>query len=118
MQEDTPDERRSEQVEGLSEKAASIEKETQEPKKAVEEMEARMALQTEAIRATGERCSMIEKGFLEIIQHVRQHKAFNGSVRTSIDGLENQVQTHRDNFQHVVRIFKNHEEHIHNHGVV
>ena len=55
---------------------------------------------------------------MEIVQHVRQHEAFNRSVKTSIDGLENQVQTHQDNFGHVVRVFQNHEEHIHNHGVV
>ena len=55
---------------------------------------------------------------MEIVQHVRQHEAFNKSVRASIDGLEKQVQTHQDNFQQVVRIFKNHEERIAQTGVV
>ena len=61
---------------------------------------------------------MIERGFLEIIQRVQQHDAFNRSVRTSIGSLENQVRTHQDNFQHVVRIFQNHEEHVATNGDV
>ena len=85
MQEDTPEERRSEQLDALTEKVASLEKENGELKKTIQELQAKAAGQTEAIRATAERCSMIEKGLLEIIQHVRQHEAFNGSVRTSID---------------------------------
>ena len=55
---------------------------------------------------------------MEIVQHVGQHETFNRSVRTSIDGLKNQVQTHQDNFQQVVRIFQNHEERIAQIGVV
>ena len=99
MQEDTPEERRSEQLDMLTEKAASLEKENSESKKAVQELEAKMALQANAIMATCERFSTIETGMMEIVQHVRQHEAFNRSVRTSIDGLKNQVQTHQDNFQ-------------------
>ena len=37
---------------------------------------------------------------------------------TSFDGLENQVQTHHDNFQQVVRIFQNHEQHIRKNDVL
>ena len=112
MQEDTPEERRSEQLDGLTERVTSLEKENGELKKVIQEMQAKAAGQTEAIRATAERCSVIEKGFLENIQRVQHHDAFNRSVRTSIGGLENQVRTHQDNFQQVVRIFKNHEERI------
>ena len=50
MQEDTPEERRSEQLDALTEKVASLEKENGELKIAVQEMEAKMALQVEAIR--------------------------------------------------------------------
>ena len=118
MQEDTPEERRSEQLDALTEKVASLEKENGELKKAVQEMEAKMALQAKAIMATAERFSMVEAGLMEIVQHVRQHEAFNKSVRTSIDGLENQVRIHQDNFQHVVRIFQNHEQHIRKNDVL
>ena len=52
MQEDTPEERQSEQLEGLTEKVASLEKENGELKKAVQELEAKMALQAQAIIAT------------------------------------------------------------------
>ena len=52
MQEDTPEEKRSEQLEGLTEKVASLEKENGELKKAVQELEAKMALQAQAIIAT------------------------------------------------------------------
>ena len=77
-----------------------------------------MAGQTEAIRATCERFSAIETGMMEIVQRVRQHEVFNRSVKTSIDGLENQVRIHQENLQHVVRIFQNHEQHIKKNDVV
>ena len=118
MQEDTPEEKRDTMMTELAERVISLEKENRELKKAIHEMEAKAAGQVQAIRATAERCSMLEKGVLEIAQHVRQHEAFDRSVRTSIDGLEKQVQIHQDNFQHVVRIFQNHEQHIEKHGVV
>ena len=109
MQEVTPEERRSGQLEGLTDKVASLEKENGELKKAVQEMEAKMALQAEAIMTMAERCSMIDTGIMEIVQHVRQHEAFNRSVKTSIDCLENQVRAHQDNFQEVVLVLQNHE---------
>ena len=118
MQEDTPEERRSEQLDALTEKEASLEKENDELKKVVQELQAKVAGQTEAIMATCERFSMIETGLLEIAQHVGQQEAFSRSVKTSIEGLEKQVCIHQDNFHQVVRIFQNHEEHIHSHGVV
>ena len=105
-------------MDGLTERVTSLEKENGELKKAVQELEAKMALQAQAIMATCERFSTIETGMMEIVQHVRQHEAFNRSVRTSIDRLKNQVQTHQDNFQQVVRIFKNHEERIAQTGVM
>ena len=118
MHEDTPEERRSEQLDALTEKVASLEKENGELKKALQELDAKMALQAKAIMATCERFSAIETGMMEIVQHIRQHEAFNRSVKTSIDGLEKQVQIHWDNFGHVVRIFRNHEEHIAKNGLV
>ena len=118
MQEDTPEERRSDLLDALTEKVDSLEKENGELKKALQEMEAKMALQAKAIMATCERFSTIETGMMEIVQHVQQHEAFNRSVRTSIDGLEKQVQIHQDNFGHVVRIFQNHEQHIRKNDVV
>ena len=91
MQEDTTEERRSEQMDALTEKVASLEKENGELKKAIQELDAKMALQAKAIMATCERFSNIETGMLEIVQHVGQHEVFNRSLKTSIDGLENQV---------------------------
>ena len=88
MREDTPEERRSDLLDALTQKVDSPEKENGELKKALQEMEAKMALQAKAIMATAERCSMLEKVFLEIIQHVRQHEAFNRSVKSWIDSLE------------------------------
>ena len=66
MQEDTPEERQSEQLVGLAERVTSLEKENGELKKALQEMQAKAAGHTEAIRATCERFSMIETGLLEI----------------------------------------------------
>ena len=118
MQEDTPEERRSEQLDALTEKEASLEKENDELKKVVQELQAKVAGQTEAITATCERFSMIETGLLEIAQHVGQQEAFSRSVKTSIEGLEKQVCIHQDNFHQVGKIFKNHEERIAQAGVV
>ena len=118
MQEDTPEERQSDQMEGLTEKVVSLEKENDELKKTLQELEAKTSLQAQAIMAIAERCSMIETAIMKIAQHTQQQEVFNGSVRASISGLENQVRTHQDNFQEVVRIFQNHEEHIATNGVV
>ena len=67
MKEDTPEERWSEQLEGLTEKVASLEKENGELKKALQEMEANATRQAQAIRATPECCSVLENGILEIV---------------------------------------------------
>ena len=118
MQEVSPEERQSEQLDGLAEKVASLEKENCELKKAVQEMEAKTSLQAQAIMATAERCSVMENAIMKIAQHVQQQEVFNGSVKTSIDSLESQVRTHQDNFQEVVRIFQNHEKYIVRNGAV
>ena len=117
MQEDTLEERQTEQLEGLNEKVASLEKENRELKRVIREMEGRAELQAQAIMASAERCSMIETAIMKIGQHVQQQEIFNGSVRASVSGLENQVRAHQDNFQEVVRIFQNHEEHITRNGM-
>ena len=118
MQEDTPEEKRAMEMTVLAKRDTSIEKDNQELKKAVREMEAKAELQTQAIMASAEQCSMIETALMKIAQHTQQQEVFNGSVRASINGLENQVRTHQDNFQEVVRVFQNHEEHIATNGVV
>ena len=112
MQEVSLEERQTEQLEGMAEKVASLEKDNCELKKAVQEMEAKTSLQAQAIMATAERCSLIESAIMKNAQHVQQQEVFNGSVKTSINSLENQVRKHQDNFQEVVRIFQNHEKYI------
>ena len=112
MQEVSPEERQTEQLDGLAEQVASLEKENCELKKAVQEMEAKTSLQAQAIMAAAERCSFMENAIMKIAQHVQQQEVFNGSVKTSINSLESQVQKHQDNFQEVVRIFQNHEKYI------
>ena len=78
MQEDTPEEKRDTMMTELAERVISLEKENRELKKAIHEMEAKAAGQVQAIRATAERCSMLEKGVLEIVHT-------SGSTRPSTE---------------------------------
>ena len=52
-----------------------------ELKRAIQEMEAKAALQENAIKEVVGRYSVIEAATMEIVQHVRQQEVFNGSVR-------------------------------------
>ena len=59
MQEDTPEERQSQQQDALTERVTSLKKENWELKNVVQEMQDKAAGQTEAIRATADRFSMM-----------------------------------------------------------
>ena len=91
MQEDTPEERDTMQMMALVEPITTLERENVELKRVIQEMEAKTALQENAIKEVVDRCSVIEAATMEIVQHVRKQEVFNGSVRASIYGLESRV---------------------------
>ena len=106
MQEDTPEERDTMQMMALVEPITTLERENVELKRVIQEMEAKTALQENAVKEVVDRCSVIEAALMEIVQHARQLEVFNGSVRASIDRLETQVKTHQNNFDEVVRVLQ------------
>ena len=112
MQHDTPEERNAMHMMALVERITTLERENGELKGRIQEMEAKTALQENAINEVVGRCGVIEAALMEIVQHARQQEVFNGSVRTSIDGLETQVKIHQNNIEEVVRVLQAHETHI------
>ena len=94
MSEVEPEETWAELVTSLVEKVASLEHENEELKKVVQAMEANAAGQTEAIRATAERCSMLERGFLEIVN-------MSGSTRHSTRVSGHRLMTWRARFGNI-----------------
>ena len=100
------------QMMALVERITTLERENGELKRVIQEMEAKAALQANAIKEVVDRCSVIEAATMEIVQHVRQQEVFNGSVWASIDGLETQVKIHQNSFKEVVRVLQAHETHI------
>ena len=113
-----PEERQVEQVTGLTERAATLERENEELKKALQVMEAKPTLQENTFNAVLERFNVIQSAITQIIEHVRYQEVFNASARNSISGLETKVRKHQDNFFEVVRIFKKHDEFILKRGAV
>ena len=112
MQHDTAEERNAMHMMALVERITTLERENGELKRVIQEMEAKTALQENAIKEVTGRCGVIEAALMEIVQHARQQEVFNGSVRASIDGLESQIKTHQNTFQEVVRVLQAHETHI------
>ena len=100
------------QMMALMEQITTLERENGELKRAIQEMEAKAALQANAIKEVVDRCRVIEAATMDIVQHVRQQEVFKGSVRASIDSLESQVKIHQNNFEEVVRVLQAHETHI------
>ena len=108
----TPPRRDTIQKMALVERITTLERENGELKRVIQEMEAKAALQANAIKEVVDRCSVIEAATMEIVLHVRQQEVFNGSVWASIDGLETQVKIHQNNLEEVVRVLQAHETHI------
>ena len=100
------------QMMALVERITTLERENGELKRGTQEMVTKTALQESAIKEVVDMCSVIEAAIMEIMQHARQQEIFKGSVRASIDGLENQVKSHQNNFEEVMRVLQAHETYI------
>ena len=99
------------------EKVTSLEKESEELKAPIDEIEAKIAQQTEASSGVAAMHAVVPSAFTEIAEHVQRQIVFNESTKTSIAGLVREVQKHQECFQEVVRVLQNQEQHIAKNGI-
>ena len=102
----------------LVEKVTSLQKESEEKERRIQELEAQTALLLRASQENAEKQTAVERAFREIAQLVQGQATFNESTQRSIACLEKQVKIHLDNIHEVVRILQVHEQHIVNTGAV
>ena len=117
MQHDTPEEIETRNKMWLMEKVSELEKENEEMKTKIQEMEARILQQTQATSDVVAMRTAIQNAFAEVADHFQRQIVFNESTRTSITGLVQEVKKHQDRFQEFVCVCEKHEQHIANHGV-
>ena len=96
----------------LSEKVTSLEKENEELKKALQEMEAKIELQERTMAEMAQRHVAIEITISKIVEQVQRQDSFNEGVRASFTSVSEEVGKHQNTFQEVVRILQTHEQHI------
>ena len=96
----------------LAEKVTSLENETVELKKTIQEMEARIGQQEKEITEMTRRNGAIETAIARIVEQLQRQISFNEGVRASFTSLGEEVNKHQNNFREVARIFQAHEEHI------
>ena len=118
MSEDGTEERETAHKTWLSEKVTSLETENAELKKALRDMEERLALQENAMRQAAERFMAMDAAIWKIAEHAQRQDNVAESSRVSIQGLVDEVNIHRNNFQNVVMIMQIHEQYIVWSGVV
>ena len=112
MSEDDPEEVETGQTMWLVEKVTSLENQNEELKRALQEMETRLALQENAARQSDERFVRMEAAITQIAEIVQeQNNAIEGTKALTIS-LAEEVTTHRDNFQKVAMVMQVHEQHI------
>ena len=102
----------------LSEKVTSLEKEKEDLKRTLREMETKLSLHDTATRGVVERCAKLETAIIQIAEVVQQQNAAIESSRALMSSLVEEVNTHRDNFQKVGMIMQVHEQYIVRSGVV
>ena len=96
----------------LSAKVTTLEKENEDLKRVLQEMEAKIELQEKTIAEMAQRHGAIETTITQIWEHVRRQDTFNEGVRASFTSLAEEVGKHQNNFRDVVRIIQTHEERI------
>ena len=83
---------------------------------ALQEMEAKIALQENTIKQVVDRDLMVEAAIIRIAEHIQRQDVFNESVRTSINGVFEEVKAHQENFRQMATILQVHEQHIAQNG--
>ena len=101
MSEDDREEREIAFKMWLSDKVTSLETENAELKKTLQDMEARLTLQENAMRQVAERFMAMETAMGQIAERAQRQDGVIESKRASIQGLVDEVNIHRDNFQKV-----------------
>ena len=112
MSEDEAEERETGQKIWTSEKVTTLEKENEELKKALHELETRLSNQETSSRQLEERCARMETAIMQIVEFVQQQNSTIENSRASVNSLVEEVTTHRDYFQKVGMIMQVHEQHI------
>ena len=112
MSEVAPEEIETGQKMWMNEKITSLEKENAELRRALQEMETRLAFQENVARQMDERSVRLEAAITEIVEQVQRQNLFDEGVRASFTSLAEEVKKHQDNFHEVVRILQAHEEYI------
>ena len=116
MDEDTPEEKQTMEIEGLVERITSLENENKELKRTIQEMATKIGHQDVIASDAVQKLVAMEDAIAKIAQHVQTQSKFNESIKKTANGLENQVKIHQDDFQQVARILQVHEQHIVSHG--
>mgnify|MGYP004662545421 CR=1 FL=1 len=114
----TQDEIQTEKMMWLVEKATSLEDENKELKRALQEMEAKLALQENAVKGVAERQLAVEAAISYFAEHIQRQDVFNESTRSSINGLVEEVKKHQDEFRQMATILQTHQQHIARTGTV
>ena len=102
----------------LVEKVTFLENQNEELKKALQEMEMRLATQENTARQADERHARIEAAITRIAEVVQQQNTAIEVSKASMISLVEEVNNHRDNFQKVAMIMQVHEQHIVQSGVI
>ena len=118
MQEVGHEERQTQHAMWLSEKVTSLEREKEEMKALIKEMEVKIALQENTLNQVVERQVVVETAIKQIADHIQRQDVFNESARTSINGLVEEVKKHQERFSGMGSILQIHEQHITANGAV
>ena len=112
LSEEDPEERETREKMWLAEKITSLEKENEQLKMALQEMNARLATQENTTSQVGERCARIETVTAQIVVFVQQQSTTIESSRVLMNNLVEEVKTHQENFQKLGKIIQVHQQHI------
>ena len=102
----------------LAEKVTTLEKENEELKGALREMETRLATQENMARQADERCARLEAAITQIVDFVQQQNATIENSRVLMNSLVEDVRIHHDNFEKLGLILHVHEQRIVQSGAV
>ena len=96
----------------LSAKVTTLEKENEDLKRVLREMDAKIELQGKMIAEMAQQHGAMEITIAKIAEHVQRQMSFNEGVRAPFTSVAEEVGKHQNNFREVVRILQTHEEHI------
>ena len=94
------------------EKVTTLEREKEELKKTLQEMETRIAVQDNKIKEMDERQGAVQATLARVCESVQGLNTFTETATPLINGLVQEVQKHQGSFREVGRVLLNREEHI------